>query len=187
MHWRTQGVPFPATRDPQGSLGTRVTCDTCLVVTGVGHEWLGMAPRVSEGSENQSVQSVAGRSGRIRREQSGGFRESVSMCVNTMSVRPIRRSSSGLPPTTPFSSTKEPLGYQGAPSAPSLSTSNEWQFITSGTVCPPHEPVVIWVQLSNSRAKAKSIPGVREINVSARSESQTWPNQLPKCLKSLVP
>lgn len=61
--------------------------------------------------------------------------ERACQCAS-MSVRPIRRSSIRAPPTTPFSSTKEPLGYQGAPSAPSLSTSNEWQFITSGSVSP---------------------------------------------------
>merc|ERR1712029_87664 len=51
--------------------------------------------------------------------------ERACQCAS-MSVRPIRRSSIRAPPSTPFSSTKEPLGYQGAPSAPSLSTSNAW-------------------------------------------------------------
>jgi len=143
---------------------------------------LGMAPRVSEGSEKQSVQSVAGRSGRIRREQSGGFRESVSMCVNTMSVRPIRRSSSGLPPTTPFSSTKEPLRLLPF-------QLHEWQFITSGTVCPPHEPVVIWVQLSNSRAKSESNPGGARKSTSGQREIRKSHGRInfQKRLKSLVP
>lgn len=57
---------------------------------------------------------------------------------------------------------------------------HEWQFITSGTVCPPHEPVVIWVQLSNSRKRNQS-RGCEKINVrSARDQKVTWPNQLPK-------
>jgi len=102
------------------------------------------------------------------------------MCVNTMSVRPIRRSSSGLPPTTPFSSTKEPLRLLPF-------QLHEWQFITSGTVCPPHEPVVIWVQLSNSRAKSESNPGGARKSTSGQREirkSNTWPNQLPKTVSS---
>lgn len=146
-----------------------------------------MAPRVSEGSENQSVQSVAGRSGRIRREQSGGFRESVSMCVNECpsNKEEFNPGSPLLPPSLQLRSplaTREPLRLL------------PFQLQTSGNssrvaVCPPHEPVVIWVQLSNSRKRNQS-RGCEKINVrSARDQKvkHMAKSTSKKCLKSLVP
>jgi len=134
MHWRTQGVPFPATRDPQGSLGTCVTSDECPVVAGVvtsGWEW---HRESQKGRKSRAYSQLpVDRVGFAANSLEGS--ERACQCAS-MSVRPIRRSSIRAPPSTPFSSTKEPLGYQGAPSAPSLSTSNEWQFITSGSVSP---------------------------------------------------